>query len=41
MLNSILTVEKASPGSHKKKGWEVFTDSIIDFNFPYSPKAIC
>jgi len=30
MLNSILTVEKASPGSHKKKGWEVFTDSIIE-----------
>ena len=29
MLNSILTVEKGEPGSHKNKGWENFTDSVI------------
>ncbi len=30
LLNSVLTVEKNSPGSHAKLGWEVFTDSVID-----------
>ena len=30
LLNSILTVRKGSPGSHKKKGWEEFTDAVID-----------
>jgi uracil-DNA glycosylase len=29
MLNTILTVENAKPGSHKNKGWETFTDHII------------
>ena len=29
LLNSVLTVERASPASHQGKGWEVFTDSII------------
>ena len=29
LLNAILTVEKGKPGSHKKKGWEEFTDAII------------
>lgn len=29
MLNAVLTVEKASPNSHAKKGWETFTDTII------------
>ena len=29
LLNSILTVEKDRPLSHKDKGWEVFTDKII------------
>jgi uracil-DNA glycosylase len=29
LLNSILTVEKGKPGSHKKLGWEQYTDSII------------
>lgn len=31
MLNSVLTVEKASPASHRKKGWEEFTDFVIDY----------
>ncbi len=30
LLNSILTVRKGNPGSHKMKGWEKFTDSVID-----------
>lgn len=30
LLNSVLTVEAASPGSHQKKGWEQFTDRVID-----------
>jgi len=29
MLNSVLTVEQGLPGSHKKLGWETFTDSVI------------
>lgn len=29
LLNSILTVVKDSPLSHKGKGWEIFTDNLI------------
>lgn len=29
LLNSCLTVEKGKPGSHKNKGWEIFTDYIL------------
>jgi uracil-DNA glycosylase len=29
LLNSILTVEKDSPLSHKKYNWELFTDAVI------------
>lgn len=29
LLNSSLTVREASPNSHKNKGWEIFTDTII------------
>ena len=29
LLNSTLTVEKGKPGSHQKKGWEIFTDNVI------------
>ena len=29
MLNAILTVRENDPGSHRKKGWEKFTDSVI------------
>lgn len=29
LLNSVLTVEQAKAGSHQGKGWEVFTDRII------------
>lgn len=30
LLNSVLTVTKQSPGSHRKIGWELFTDKVID-----------
>mgnify|MGYP004610673319 FL=1 len=30
LLNSIMTVEKDKPLSHKDKGWEIFTDFIIE-----------
>ncbi|MEK7991233.1 MAG: uracil-DNA glycosylase [Thiotrichaceae bacterium] len=29
LLNSILTVRKGEPASHKNKGWEQFTDAVI------------
>lgn len=30
LLNSVLTVERGIAGSHQKKGWEAFTDAVID-----------
>ncbi len=30
LLNSVLTVEKNTPGAHANSGWEEFTDTIID-----------
>ena len=30
LLNSVLTVERNSPGSHAKSGWVDFTDTVID-----------
>ncbi|WNO11731.1 uracil-DNA glycosylase [Teredinibacter sp. KSP-S5-2] len=30
LLNATLTVEQAKAGSHQGKGWEVFTDSIVN-----------
>ena len=30
LLNAVLTVEAHKPGSHRGKGWEVFTDAVID-----------
>jgi uracil-DNA glycosylase len=29
LLNATLTVRKGEAGSHQKKGWETFTDSVI------------
>jgi uracil-DNA glycosylase len=29
LLNATLTVRAKSPGSHQNKGWEVFTDAVI------------
>ena len=30
LINTVLTVEEGKPGSHQKKGWEQFTDHIVD-----------
>ena len=30
LLNSVLTVQAGMPGSHQGKGWEGFTDRVID-----------
>lgn len=29
LLNATLTVERGRPGSHQNKGWETFTDAVI------------
>jgi len=29
LLNSVLTVEKDKPASHQNRGWETFTDAVI------------
>ena len=31
LLNATLTVRAGQPGSHQKKGWEIFTDEIIKY----------
>lgn len=30
LLNATLTVRKGEAGSHQKKGWEIFTDTVIE-----------
>jgi uracil-DNA glycosylase len=30
LLNAVLTVERGQAGSHQGKGWEGFTDTIVD-----------
>jgi uracil-DNA glycosylase len=30
MLNTCLTVHANQPGSHSNKGWEEFTDKVVD-----------
>jgi len=30
LLNAVLTVQKDTPASHQGKGWEIFTDRIIE-----------
>lgn len=31
LLNRVLTVEVGSPGTHRKKGWEEFSQSAVEF----------
>lgn len=31
LLNATLTVRADTPGSHQKKGWEVFTNKVIEY----------
>ena len=30
LLNATLTVRASTPGSHQKRGWELFTDAVIE-----------
>ena len=30
MMNAVLTVRDSTPNSHKNKGWEIFTDRVIE-----------
>lgn len=30
LLNTVLTVRRGSPNSHRGKGWEIFTDRVIE-----------
>ncbi|KAI0566420.1 Uracil-DNA glycosylase [Gracilaria domingensis] len=30
LLNSVLTVQRAQPASHRGRGWERFTDAVVD-----------
>jgi uracil DNA glycosylase len=40
LLNSVLTVEAGQAGSHQGKGWEGFTDHVVDVRIA-SAKAWC
>lgn len=40
LLNSVLTVEKGKAGSHQKKGWESFTDRVIEILNAQHPSCI-
>ena len=40
LLNSVLTVEQDRAGSHQKKGWEIFTNRVIDL-LSESERKIC
>ena len=40
LLNAVLTVREGAPTSHKDKGWEIFTDTIIEkLNLVTAPHA--
>lgn len=40
LLNTLLTVEKATPLAHKGKGWEAFTDAVISHVSRHSPPSV-
>jgi len=40
LLNSVLTVKKNLPGSHSNKGWEIFTDKIIELLSKYRENLV-
>jgi len=40
LLNTILTVEQKSPGKHKQKGWEMFTDAVIQHISKHQEKVV-
>jgi uracil-DNA glycosylase len=42
LLNTVLTVVAHEPASHKKKGWEIFTDAVITkVNEGQDPVVFC
>ena len=40
LLNATLTVRTNEPGSHQKKGWETFTDSVIKAISKYKSNVV-
>jgi uracil-DNA glycosylase len=40
LLNATLTVRANQAGSHQKKGWEIFTDRVIELTSQYCNKAV-
>ncbi len=40
LLNTVLTVRAHTPGSHRKKGWEKLTDTIIKYVNHHSVNAV-
>lgn len=40
LLNTVLTVEAGQAGSHRKQGWETFTDKIISSVSKQSPPCV-
>lgn len=40
LLNTLLTVREALPMSHQGKGWETFTDRLIDFMLENGPSMV-
>jgi len=40
LLNATLTVQHKKAGSHQKKGWEIFTDSVIEHLNRYHKRLV-
>jgi len=40
LLNTVLTVEASLPGSHQGRGWEQFTDRVVEVIDRYSPPSV-
>ena len=40
LLNAILTVEQKTPAAHKGKGWEIFSDAVIQHISAHQDKVV-
>jgi len=40
LLNTVLTVEASLPGSHQGRGWEQFTDRVVEVIDRFSPPSV-
>jgi uracil-DNA glycosylase len=40
LLNTVLTVEASLPGSHPGRGWEQFTDRVVEVIDRFSPPSV-